>query len=186
MPSSPRPSTQPPPGPSRRSARNTAGPGDARRPDPFSERPAPVAPLPPRRVPKVSHFRWGSLQVAGENVTLGGPVGRAARRRVGALRAEHLSGRRHGVTSAILPHRPWQPERQVGGRADAVVRGRRRASAGRQYHGATERLRESDAQVGRGGPAGRQSGKPGKPICARALGRLRSLDDESSAPGLST
>ena len=58
MPSSPRPSTRPPPGPSRRSARNTAGPGDARRPDPFSERPAPVAPLPPRRVPKVSHFRW--------------------------------------------------------------------------------------------------------------------------------
>ena len=58
MPSSPRPSTRPPPGPSRRSARNTAGPSDARRPDPFSERPAPVAPLPPRRVPKVSHFRW--------------------------------------------------------------------------------------------------------------------------------
>ena len=57
-----------------------------------------------------------------------------------AVRPPGLNSHQQAVASAVLAHRPWQPERQVVGRAVVVVRGRRMACAGRQYHGTTERL----------------------------------------------
>ena len=105
-------------------------------------RPAPAA------SPIEASPKGGSLPSTAESSGAASPLRRPCRnRKTGSHIRERwrahengVSVHMHPVASALLAHRPWQPVRQVVGRSDAVVPGRRRASAGRQYHGTTEQL----------------------------------------------